>query len=160
MTICCSNSLKNHIPIAKKLFRSFTERFGELYGEENKTYSIHSLIHVTDDVERFGVLDDYSAFPGESNLGFLKNLIRGGHLPLQQVIKRIAERDSCARISELKKNEITKKEDLQKNVLRLRGVRFDCTEKNRWLLTKNKEIFRIDHISKENNLIEINGACY
>lgn len=66
----------------------FTEKFGELYGDDNYTYSTHSLIHVNDDVERFGVFDNYSAFPGESNLGFLKNLVRGGHLPLEQVIRK------------------------------------------------------------------------
>ncbi len=70
VTICCSESLKRYVPVANQLFRIFSDKFGELYGNENCTYGSHSLIHVTDDVERFGVLDNYSAFPGENNLGF------------------------------------------------------------------------------------------
>lgn len=158
VTICCSETLIKYRPIAKCLFRSFTERFGEIYRNENYTYSIHSVIHVTDDVERFGVFDEYSAFPGESNLGFLKNLVRGGHLPLQQVIKRIAERDSCEKICEFEQKQVVAKESLQKNVLRLKGLRLDSSEKNRWLLTKKREIFKIDNILKDNNLIEIEGS--
>lgn len=158
VTICCSESLTKYLPVAKHLYRSFTERFGGIYGNENYTYSIHSLIHVTDDVERFGVFDEYSAFPGENNLGFLKNLVRGGHLPLQQVIKRISERDSCEKICEFEEKKNTMRESLQKNVLRLKGLRLDSSEKNRWLLTKKHEIFKIDNIIKHNNMVEIEGA--
>lgn len=150
VTICCSGSLQIYLPVAKKLYRSFTKTFENLYGAENYTYSIHSLIHVTDDVERFGILDDYSAFPGESNLGFLKNLVRGGHLPLQQVVKRIAERDSCEKICEFENNyDETKKDLLHKGVLRLKGLRLDSSEKNGWILTKNKDILKILSITKE-----------
>lgn len=158
VTICCSESLKKYLPVAKALFQSFTEKFGDIYGEEYKTYSIHSAIHVTDDVESFGVLDDYSAFPGESNLGFLKNLVRGGHLPLQQVVKRIAERDSCEKIREYEDQQSVQEESMRKNILRVNGLRLDCSEKNRWILTKKNDIFRIDNISKENCVTEIEGA--
>lgn len=158
VTICCSESLIKYLPVAKCLFRSFTEKFGDIYGNENYTYSIHSLIHVIDDVERFGVFDLYSAFPGESNLGFLKNLVRGGHLPLQQVVKRIAERDSCEKICEFEEKKPDAIDSLQKNVLRMKGLRLDSSEKNRWLLTKKHEIFKIDSILKENNVTVIQGA--
>lgn len=159
VTICTSENLKPFLPIARRLFRSFTERFGEIYGEENKTYSIHSLIHVVDDVERFGVFDTYSAFPGESNLGFLKNLLHGGYLPLQQVIKRIAERDLCERICDFEnKQENDQMEGLHKNILRRKGLRLDSTEKNRWILTKSMEIFKIECMSENCNIIEIHGA--
>ncbi len=109
-------------------------------------------------MERFGVLDEYSAFPGESNLGFLKNLVRGGHLPLQQVIKRIAERDSLEKILEFEEKESAATQTLEKNCLRLKGLRLDSSEKNRWILTKNHEIFKIYNIFKDNDLIEIEGA--
>lgn len=78
VTICISESLKKHVPVAERSFRTFTNKFGEYYGDENSTYSIHSIIHVTDDVKRFVVLDKYSAFKRESKLGYLKSLVRGG----------------------------------------------------------------------------------
>lgn len=151
VTICCSESLKLYLPVAEQLFRTFTEKFGDLYGEENKTYSVHSVIHVTDDVERFGVFDNYSAFPGESNLGFLKNLVRGGHLPLQQVVKRLAERDSCEKICEFER-QIVEMEGLHRGIFRMKGLRLDSSEKNGWILTKNKDIFKITRISEEEKI--------
>ncbi len=158
VTICCSESLKKYLPVADALFRSFTDKFGDIYGKENYTYSIHSLIHVTDDVDRFGVFDDYSAFPGESNLGFLKNLVRGGFLPLQQVVKRLSERDSCEKICDfVEKEEESQKEGLHKNIFRMNGLRLDSSEKNRWILTKNMEIFKVDFFSDRDNVIEIHG---
>ncbi|KAG4076860.1 hypothetical protein HA402_006570 [Bradysia odoriphaga] len=157
VTICCSKSLLMYLPVANQLFRSFTERFGDLYGDENKTYSIHSLIHVTDDVERFGVFDEYSAFPGENNLGFLKSLVRGGHLPLQQVVRRIAEREACEKICEFEDIANNIKEELNGGVLRLKGLRLDSSEKNGWILTKNKDILKILSINKREK-IKIRGA--
>ncbi len=151
VTICSSEYLKPYVPVAKRLFRTFTEKFDDLYGAENSTYSIHSLIHVTDDVERFGVVDNYSAFPGESNLGFLKNLVRGGHLPLQQVVRRIAERESCEKICEFEKKGI-EKEGLHKGIFRMKGLRLDSSEKNRWILTKNKDIFKITRICEKEGI--------
>lgn len=158
VTICCSQSLQAYLPVAKQLFRTFTEKFGDLYGEDNYTYSIHSLIHVTDDVERFGVLDNYSAFPGESNLGFLKNLVRGGHLPLQQVVKRIAEKESLEKICEFEDIVNMKKEALQKGILCLKGIRLDSSEKNGWILTKDKNIVKITSITMNDN-ITIHGTA-
>lgn len=151
VTICCSETMQMYLPAAKQLFRKFTEKFGDLYGDENYTYSIHSLIHVTDDVERFGVFDNYSAFPGESNLGFLKNLVRGGHLPLQQVVRRLAERDSCEKICEFESQGI-EREGLHKGIFRMKGLRIDSSEKNRWILTKNKDIFKIIRICEEEKI--------
>ncbi|KAG4075386.1 hypothetical protein HA402_007963, partial [Bradysia odoriphaga] len=160
VTICTSEKLNKFLPVARSLFRSFTERFGEIYGNEYATYSTHSLIHVVDDVERLGVLDNYSAFPGESNLGFLKNLVRGGHLPLQQVIKRLAERELCEKICQFEKEkEKGRMEGLHKNILRLKGLRLDSSEKNRWILTKKMEIFKIERMSENRTIIEIHGAA-
>ena len=35
-------------------------------------YNVHGLIHIAEDVKRFGPLDSYSAFPFENYLGHLK----------------------------------------------------------------------------------------
>lgn len=44
-----------------------------------------------DDVERFGPLGKFDAYPFESKLFCIKNLIRSGNKPLSQVAKRIIE---------------------------------------------------------------------
>lgn len=88
----------------------------------------------------------------------MKNLVRGGHLPLQQVIKRIAERDSCHKICEFEEEHVGKLEGLHKGVLHLKGLRLDSFEKNRWILTKCNDIFKIERIYEKENVIEIQGA--
>lgn len=92
ITILTSKSLLQYSNVAKVLLKQFVDKFGEIYGNERYTYNIHSLIHIVDDVLKYGVLDTHSAFKYETNLGILKNLLRSGNLPLEQVAKRLMER--------------------------------------------------------------------
>lgn len=95
VTICTSKSLLKYVSIARVLFVQFVERFSEIYGDERYTHNLHALIHVVDDVERYGVLDKHSAFRYETNLGVLKSLLRSGHKPLEQVAKRLIDVNVC-----------------------------------------------------------------
>ena len=52
------------------------------------TYSVHNLVHVPDDYERFGVLDKASAFTFESYMQKLKGYVGRGGRELQQAVKR------------------------------------------------------------------------
>jgi hypothetical protein len=61
----------------------------KIYGRQYLVYNVHSLIHLADDVERFGALDNISAFRFENFLGTLKSLVRNQHKPLQQVCNRL-----------------------------------------------------------------------
>lgn len=47
------------------------------------------------DVERFGELESFSAYPFENQLGKIKRMLRTGHRPLAQIAKRIMEEFSC-----------------------------------------------------------------
>lgn len=154
-TICCSNDLLPYVEVAKKLFRDVTDKFGGIYGYENYCYTIHSLIHVTDDVDRYGVLDNYSAFRGESNLAFIKRLLRSGYKPLQQIARRIQELEAVETLETL----IPKKEiELKKNILTFKDIRLDSSEKNRWILTKDRIIFKVKSFSEKNDKILIHGS--
>ena len=54
-------------------------------------YNVHSLLHLTDDVEYFHCnLDGNSAFPYENFLQTLKHCVRGASNPVVQVAKRFA----------------------------------------------------------------------
>lgn len=57
------------------------------------TSNFHNLIHLIDDVKRFGNLDTSNAYPFESKLYYIKKLLGNGNLPLTQVTKRIHEQD-------------------------------------------------------------------
>ena len=58
----------------------------DVFGDEIAVYNLHNLVHLPDDVRKFGPLDGFSAFAFENFLGSLKRLVRSGRLPLQQIV--------------------------------------------------------------------------
>ena len=76
---------------SSELLCLFVNEIGQLYGEDQYVYNMHGLVHLADDVESYGVLDNFSAFSFESFLGKLKRLVRKPTFPLQQVIRRLSE---------------------------------------------------------------------
>lgn len=103
MLLCCaitillsprlSISLRNY---AHSLLLAFVEHFGTLYGAKMVSYNLHGLVHLCQDSERFGSLDNISAFPFENYLGQLKRMIRKPELPLQQLVRRMSEKNHQA----------------------------------------------------------------
>lgn len=77
--------------IARSLIDDFHKGVKILYGSHLFSSNMHSLCHLVDDVERFGPLDTFDAYPFESKLFQIKRLIRSGHLPLSQVSNRVNE---------------------------------------------------------------------
>lgn len=154
-TICSCKDLLPYIDVATELFKEFVTKFGDIYGDENYCYNVHNLVHVTDDVKRFGVLDEYAAFKGESNLAYLSRLIRGGFKPLQQIAKRIQELEAVEEFEEL----LPEKEvELKNNIVTFKDIRIDSSEKNRWILTKDRRIFKITSFSeRRDGKIEVHG---
>ena len=80
---------------ANQLLRKFVSQLPALYGVDSLVYTMHGLIHVSDDVKQFGPLDLYSAFPFENELGQLKKLLRSGKAPVRQLCRRLAEQSAC-----------------------------------------------------------------
>lgn len=62
-----------------------------LYGLEFIVYNVHLLSHICDDVEVYGNLNEFSAFPFENYLGQLKQFVKCPTNPLQQIYRRITE---------------------------------------------------------------------
>ena len=86
------NMCWTHVDYAEKLLNIFVMQMPELYGNSSISYTMHSLCHICDDVRQYGSLDEYSAFPFENALGIMKRLLRSGHMPLQQLCRRLSER--------------------------------------------------------------------
>ena len=76
---------------ANELLKGFVNHFASVYGSNMLVYNIHNLVHIVDDVEKYGHLDKFSAFRFESYLGFLKRMVRNPANPLPQLIRRLAE---------------------------------------------------------------------
>ena len=62
----------SHCQYAHELLHLFVSQTGQLYGKDVLVYNVHSLIHLAADVQNFGPLDSFSAFPLENFLGKLK----------------------------------------------------------------------------------------
>lgn len=65
----------------------------KLYGIQNVSHNIHSVVHLVDDVKKFGSLDNFSAFKFENYMKILKQYIRKADKPLQQVVHRYVEKE-------------------------------------------------------------------
>lgn len=55
------------------------------------SHNMHSILHLSDDVKKFGPLNSFSAFPFESYMQPFKKKIKSGVKPLQQLVRRYAE---------------------------------------------------------------------
>lgn len=74
--ICKVNISNMKCEVANKLLCTFIDHCEEVYGTEYLVYNVHMLRHVSDDVKKYGLLDNFSAFPFEIFLGQLKKLVR------------------------------------------------------------------------------------
>lgn len=94
---------------AHELLVSFVNHFADLYGHEHRVYNIHGLTHLAAEVRRYGPLDNISCFPFENFLQCLKKMVRKPTFPLQQVIRRLSERQGIERPNQTKTKELRKK---------------------------------------------------
>lgn len=97
VTICSSKRHAEHRNVARLMI----EEFIELYGSHYMMSNMHNLCHLVDEVELFGELQTFTAYPFENMLGKIKRLLRSGYRPLAQVAKRIMENNSNIRISQV-----------------------------------------------------------
>ena len=78
---------------ARSLLRWFVSHYGELYGPEYISYNVHNLVHLADEVRRFGCLDRFSAFQFENCLQAMKKKVKNSKQPLHQIVNRITEQN-------------------------------------------------------------------
>lgn len=95
-------SKKHHlqlVDVAEELLIYFVRTAVLLYGRHFASHNVHNLLHLGDDVRKFGVLDNFSCFKFENYLQKLKNLLRKQDKPLQQIVLRLFEMDAAGKKS-------------------------------------------------------------
>lgn len=85
------NAYKKHWWISKDLFHEYVQDYIQYYGKDAIGSNIHNLIHIFDDVNRFGNLNEISTYEFENALGKMKRCVRRCDRPIEQVAKRISE---------------------------------------------------------------------
>jgi hypothetical protein len=76
---------------AHNLLLHFISSAAELYGEHFMVYNVHSLSHLSAEIDMFGSLNNTSAFVFENYLQTLKKYVRSGNNPVLQVVHRLKE---------------------------------------------------------------------
>ena len=79
---------------AEELLEYFVRHFQKLYGFEFLSYNVHALLHLVEDVRKFGHLDSYAATKFENNMQTMKGMVQGNQKPLQQIVRRMKEEKS------------------------------------------------------------------
>ena len=156
------------VQYVRELLQRFVQDLQGLYGSMHMTYSVHNLLHVADDYERFGLLDNVSAFLFESYMQTLKNYVGRGGQELQQAVKRRHEEtllDICpaAKVRDvaLKKEHqsgplgdfVNSPVEAQYSWVELKGKRFSLNERDQYICVEN-QFYRIA------NFILIDGKLY
>ncbi|KAF4522104.1 hypothetical protein B566_EDAN011256, partial [Ephemera danica] len=153
----------SNIRFARTLLDYFVRNFKSLYGRSNMTFNVHGLLHIVDDVERFGPLDDYSAFRYENFLQTCKKLLRKAASPLQQIYKRLSERRNSFKRKDLPQK-ISNFKEIKKNIhlpssiqhpifksFQLNSSTISCCSPNNTVVMDTGEIVRIQYIGSKMN---------
>lgn len=94
VTILTSSVLSkddNNIRWAQMLMEYFLKCFKQIYGAKFMSHNLHTLLHISSDVRKYGPLDEFSAFRFESYMSNIKKMIRKNEKPLQQLANRYFE---------------------------------------------------------------------
>lgn len=163
--LCGQSTALKYSSVAKDILITFIEEMAIIYGDEHIIYNVHNLLHIPDDVKIFGNLDNYSAFPFESFMSKIKEMLRKNNQPLAQICNRIYELRNAAFIKEkisktsapiLKKGVNINGNVLYKNVT-INDLHFNTNIKNQWMMTKDNKILRFVGAERINNEIYLNG---
>lgn len=161
---------------AAELLAYFVKNMRTLYGNENMVYNVHNLLHLTDDVKRYGSLDTFSAFPFENHMRVIKKLIRKAENPLAQLHNRISER-SCANITNNMQSKKCESADipllvrpdnkrLPQNCIKshkqmnFKNFVLKTDYANNVCYLKDGSVFSIKHIGYKNNVAVVLGKKY
>lgn len=78
---------------ASNFIDMFVKYSANIFGKGFVVYNVHMLLHLISDVKRFGNVMNFSAYPFENKLGELKRLVKTSSKPLQQICRRLCERE-------------------------------------------------------------------
>lgn len=76
---------------AQKLLEKFVRDAEKHYSITFMSHNVHNLLHLVDDVKKYGALDVFGAFKFENFIGRVKKYVRKAELPLQQISRRLEE---------------------------------------------------------------------
>lgn len=74
-----------NLETARILLKEFVENFTTYYAEEFLGYNIHNLLHLVDECERHGCVNDFSAYKYENAIMGIRKMKRSSYMILKQL---------------------------------------------------------------------------
>lgn len=131
--ICSCSLYKRFQPLAKKLFELYVTNYGNLYGTHRIGSNVHNLSHIVEDMEYndVGNLMTISTYRFENCLRILGLQLKHGHLPLEQISRRIIEKSKI-------KNAAHNYQSFNAKYIDMPKVSYEshCVEENRKIYNK------------------------
>lgn len=84
----CPRHVANNIQQAQSLLELFVENFPIIFGEESVSFNVHSLLHIAEDVAKYGTLSEFAAYDFENRLQKLKKHVRKPTQIIQQIVNK------------------------------------------------------------------------
>lgn len=147
--ICSADYYKQFLPVAQKLFEDYIKNYYVYFN--SITSNVHNLVHVVEEIKRFGPLHTISSYPFENHLAQLKKLVRSGKHALEQIANRIAEkRVAKAKVSETNVTYPALKYPVRSNTAKFTYIALSdsfmlsAKEHDRYFLTKDSNIIAME----------------
>jgi len=138
----------NLLDFARLALNIFVTRAEGIYGPEFLSYVTHCLLHLVDDVRRFGPLDEISMFPYENNMTYFRKACRKPHQHLQQIAKRREEKLKVG-----SKNKSCTRKAMRPSQPWVSPVVFSISSGSRQFQVLDMEKFRISVKDRDNTIL-------
>lgn len=142
-----------NISFAESLIKSFVWEFQKMYGRRNVSFNIHNLLHLAKDVQNFGFVESFSAFPFENYICSIKNLIRKGERPLQQIVRRLKEYESVKTV----KSSFTTN-DFEVDKITYSGININIDKSKSYYKVLITKSYRLDTSDERNNCVVLSDG--
>jgi len=81
MIIFLSPYHSSFVDYTREMLNYFVKTFEKMYGQF-KSHNVHGVLHLTEDYNNYGSLDNCSTFPFENYMQTLKGMLRKPYKPL------------------------------------------------------------------------------
>ncbi|XP_011859716.1 PREDICTED: uncharacterized protein LOC105557157 isoform X1 [Vollenhovia emeryi] len=98
MRILCNEKLLSlYGTYSHELLKHFVNAFIKIYGPEFVSHNVHCLLHLVEECQKFGTVDNFSAFKYENFLMTIKRMLRKSDKVIGQLYRRYTEIEKFSR---------------------------------------------------------------
>lgn len=148
---------------AKSLLFWFVSNYGKLYGDEYLSYNVHNLLHIADDGQKFGSLDNFSCFKYENHMQKIKNKLHKSGKPLEELSNRVFEElqipiRSCYMIQYPKPFYTNNNNEI--SYIQFKTFTLSKKKNNNSALLYNNDVISISNIFEDNHVLYVRAQRF